>query len=131
MREAEDAPGPLLSAADRDALLRRFDELHRPRRGVSRRCLHADVAPLLAGNYVATARADGARYALLLAELEGVAFSALVDERRELYHVPVAAARPAYAGSLFYGELVWASRGGGEAQCFLVDDVSPFWGGRA
>ena len=137
MREAI-APGVPFHGPAKTEVLRRYHELLGvdpwPQRNPCAQPVslgRRDLPRLLAGSYIAADKSDGVRYTLFLVEVDGQAYSLLIDRKLAMFHVPVAAARPVYAGSIFDGELVWTQcQGpvGGRAHCFLVFDVAAFRG---
>ena len=132
-------PGALFSGPGREPALRRYHELlgaeWLPERNPCPQPVSLErknVSALLSGSYVVADKSDGVRYTLFIAQVEGKAHSLLIDRKLATYHVPVAAARGVYEGSVFDGELVWTTGpDGSRAQTFLVFDVAAFRGSSA
>lgn len=81
------------------------------------------------GDYVVADKSDGVRYTLFLCSCKGRHYSFLVDRKLSFYQIPVAAGKRAFAGSIFDGELVWATSSHPQkSQLFLVFDVVAFKG---
>jgi hypothetical protein len=108
-------------------LLKRFDDVWQNGPDTRTECPPSfkrlsSADDLSSGEYVITHSAlCGVPYSLFLLRVDGKDFSLLIDRKRTLYQVPVAAQSCFFSGSLFHGELVWSESS--DSQVFLVLDV--------